>query len=76
MRAIPQHIKRAVRRAHASLGHPTKATLSRMLTLAGANRLAADYAKWWNCPTCLEKSKPMRTSAASTSNRPSSFNSV
>eukprot|EP00971_Amphidinium_carterae_P139136 2757415-Amphidinium_carterae.2 len=37
LRAIPVHLKRAVRRAHAAQGHPTKQVLKIMLTLAGAN---------------------------------------
>eukprot|EP00971_Amphidinium_carterae_P032353 637380-Amphidinium_carterae.1 len=44
---VSRETKRAVRKAHAALGHPTPKVLARMLSLSGANKGAIVYAKHW-----------------------------
>ena len=47
LRTVPKEVRREVRRAHYGLGHPTRATLIRMLKLGGDSAAALAYAKKW-----------------------------
>ena len=45
---------------HQRLGHPSKATLVKMLTLAGAPKEMVELAGRYDCPTCAQVSAPSR----------------
>ena len=49
-----------VAKIHQRLGHPSKATLVRMLTLAGAPKEMIELAGRYDCPICAQASAPLR----------------
>ena len=53
-------VKWKVRMLHQRLGHPTKATLRRMLVLSGASKEVIHEAENYDCPICLETAMPGR----------------
>ena len=58
---------------HNRLGHPTNATLSKMLSLAGATRETIQLAQQFQCPTCQETQAPARYLKASAEMRTTIF---
>ena len=44
-----------------NLGHPSTATLLRLMRHAGANDAVQRYARWWKCPQCSEREAPEAT---------------
>ena len=73
LQQIPKEIRRQVRKAHVGLGHPSKTTFLRMMKLGGASPAALEYAKAWQCPICLECSRPGQPQEASSQPRPFGF---
>eukprot|EP00971_Amphidinium_carterae_P351628 6492198-Amphidinium_carterae.1 len=69
-------VRKAVRRAHAALGHPHRRVLIRMLQLSGASRPAIEYARLWECPACQERAMPQKARPATSTFRPTSFNAA
>ena len=55
---VPKEIRQAARKAHCSLGHPSRGTFLRMMCLGGAPPAAMDYAKSWICPVCAASAAP------------------
>ena len=53
-------VKWKIRALHQRLGHPTKATLRRMLVLSGASKEVIHEAENYDCPICLETAMPGR----------------
>ena len=49
-----------IAKIHQRLGHPTKATLVKMLTLAGASKETLKAAEAHQCPTCETVAPPDR----------------
>lgn len=49
-----------VAQVHQRLGHPTRATLVRMLSLAGAPKHVIETAENYKCPTCEAVTAPGR----------------
>ena len=45
-------MRRAVRKAHRVVGHPSRKVFVNMLRLGQAHKAAIDYAKKWECPVC------------------------
>ncbi len=68
-----REIQRRVRRTHRGLGHPSRATMLKMMRLGGASPAAITYAKYWNCPICKAASQPSAPLNASTRIRPYKF---
>ena len=66
-------VKWKVRALHQRLGHPTKATLRRMLVLSGAPKEVIHEAENYNCPICLETAMPGRYLKQKAEIRPVSF---
>ena len=62
-----------VRALHQRLGHPTKATLRRMLVLSGASKEVIHEAENYDCPVCLETAMPGRYLKQRAEVRPVSF---
>ncbi|MFM7984158.1 MAG: hypothetical protein ACKPKO_33015, partial [Candidatus Fonsibacter sp.] len=73
---IPKQIRRAVRKAHCGLGHPSRGSFLRMMRLGGASPAAMEYARDWVCPVCAACAAPTKPLEASTSTRPFGFNKV
>eukprot|EP00971_Amphidinium_carterae_P050827 1000886-Amphidinium_carterae.1 len=69
-------VRKAVRRAHAALGHPHRRVLIRMLQLSGASRPAVEYARLWECPACQERAMPQKARPATSTFRPTSFHAA
>lgn len=51
-------VKRAVRRAHANPGHPSRTAFVRVLRLSGAPWDAIEHACLWTSPTCMSCKQP------------------
>ena len=66
-------VKWKVRALHQRLGHPTKATLRRMLVLSGAPKEVIHEAENYNCPICLETAMRGRYLKQKAEIRPVSF---
>ena len=62
-----------IQQLHNRLGHPTNATLSKMLSLAGATRETIQLAQQFQCPTCQETQAPARYLKASAEMRTTIF---
>ena len=58
MRVTDPVIRREVRNAHYNLGHPSTATLLRIMRRSGASDAAQRYARWWKCPLCAQRQAP------------------
>ena len=71
---VAPEIRAAVEHAHRSLGHPSRATLVRMLRLAGALPGAIQHAQQWTCDVCQARAKPKQPTAAAPGSRPFGFN--
>ena len=71
---VAPEIRAAVEHAHRSLGHPSRATLVRMLRLAGALPGAIQHAQQWTCDVCQARAKPKQPTAAAPGSRPYGFN--
>ena len=50
--------RKAVRKAHRGLGHPSREVFVKMLRLAGAHQNAIEYARKWVCPVCAASQMP------------------
>jgi len=74
LRKVPKETRREVRRTHNGLGHPSRATLLRMMKLGNATPAAIEYAKIWICPICAASARPHKPLEASTRLRPFGFN--
>ena len=66
-------VKWKVRALHQRLGHPTKATLRRMLVLSGASKEVIHEAENYDCSVCLETAMPGRYLKQRAEVRPVSF---
>ena len=71
---VPPEVRREVRNAHYNLGHPSTATLLRLMRRAGANDAVQRYARWWKCPQCSERQAPGATPSTTAPYRPRTFN--
>ena len=76
LRETDPAIRREVRNAHYNLGHPSTATLLRIMRRAGASDAAQRYARWWKCPLCLQCQAPRQLNTTTAPYRPQSFNSL
>ena len=74
VRDVPPEVRREVRNAHYNLGHPSTATLLRLMRRAGANEAVQRYARWWKCPQCSEREAPGATPTTTAPYRPRTFN--
>ena len=74
VRNVPPEVRREVRNAHYNLGHPSTATLLRLMRRAGANDAVQRYARWWKCPQCSEREAPGATPSTTAPYRPRTFN--
>ena len=66
--------RKAVRRAHRGLGHPSRESFVNMVRLAGAHHNAIAYARKWVCPVCAASQMPKAPHVATTTLRPGGFN--
>lgn len=73
---VPPEVRRAVRRTHLDLGHPSRQTFLDMMKLGGASVAAQSYAKTWQCPTCVASSPPHKHAQLTTTVRPFGFNTL
>ena len=83
---IPQHcrreikskttckMRRAVRKAHRGLGHPSRDVFDNVLRLGQAHKAAIDCAKTWECPVCAASQMPNAPHTATSTLRPFGFN--
>ena len=71
---IAPDTRKAVEQAHRQLGHPSRATLVRMLRLSGASEGAIENAKTWRCDTCATRAPPRHPTASAPGLRPYGFN--
>ena len=55
---IDEETKKAVRKAHRNLGHPSRESFVRMLRLGGTKPDAMRYARLWTCATCAQMKAP------------------
>ena len=67
-------MRRAVRKAHRGLGHPSREVFVKMLRLGQAQKAAIDYAKTWQCPVCAASQMPGAPHPATATLRPCGFN--
>ena len=74
VRNVPTEVRREVRNAHYNLGHPSTATLLRLMRRSGANDAVQRYAKWWKCLQCSEREAPGATPSTTAPYRPCTFN--
>ena len=74
IQSIPDEIRRQVRRAHNNLGHPSRATLLRLLRLAKATQQHVRYAQLWKCEICLRRLPPAAFRPSSAFSKPTRFN--
>ena len=51
-------VRRAVRKVHRGVGHPSKEVFLNMLRLANASGAVIAYAKVWVCPVCAAAQMP------------------
>ena len=76
VRDVPPEIRREVRNAHYNLGHPSTATLLRIMRRAGASDAVQRYARWWKCPQCAQRQAPGALQETAAPYRPRTFNLV
>ena len=76
MRVTDPVIRREVRNAHYNLGHPSTATLLRIMRRSGASDAAQRYARWWKCPLCAQRQAPRALNPTTAPYRPNTFNSM
>ena len=76
MRETDAVVRREVRNAHYNLGHPSTATLLRIMCRSGASDAAQRYAGWWKCPLCAQRQAPRAVNPTTAPYRPSTFNSM
>ena len=74
VKQIPSSIRRAVRKMHRGLGHPSREAFLKMLRLGGASTEAIRYAKIWECPICAASAMPQAPKRAVGLARPFGFN--
>lgn len=66
--------RKAVRKAHRGLGHPSREAFVKMIRLAGAHQNAIAYARKWVCPVCAASQMPKAPHLATATLRPGGFN--
>ena len=66
--------RKAVEFAHRQQGHPTRASLTRMLKLGGASQDALRYASKFHCSVCAARQAPRHPKPSTVSTRPFGFN--
>lgn len=67
-------VRETVAKIHQRLGHPSRATLLRMLKLAGAPKETIEEAKTFQCPVCQSKAPPEKPYLQNPRVRPAGFN--
>ncbi len=71
---VPQQVRRAVRKSHRGLGHPSKQVFLKMLKVGNVSQAALLDARHWKCPTCEASAQPAQYGSTSTRTRPFAFN--
>ena len=71
---VSAETRKAVEFAHRQLGHPTRASLTRMLKLGGASQDALRYASKFHCSVCAARQAPRHPKPSTVSTRPFGFN--
>ena len=65
-----------VRNAHCNLGHPSTATLLRIMRRSSASDAAQRYARWWKCLLRAQRQAPRALNPTTAPYRPNTFNSM
>ena len=76
LKLIPEDVKFEVRRAHHTLGHPSRNTLLRLAKAAGKSEQVLDYIRHWNCPVCQRRARPAAVQTANPRARVQEFNAL
>ena len=76
LRVTDPVIRREVRNTHYNLGHPSTATLLRIMRRSGASDTAQRYARCWKCPLCAQRQAPRALNPTTAPYRPNTFNSM
>ena len=71
---VSAETRKAVEFAHRQLGHPTRASLTRMLKLGGASQDALRYASEFHCSVCAARQAPRHPKPSTVPTRPFGFN--
>ena len=74
MRETDPVVRREVHNARYNLGHPSTATLLRIMRRSGASDAAQRFARWWKCPLCDQTPRAVNPTTAPY--RPNAFNSM
>ena len=75
-RRCPIPVRRMIRNAHNSLGHPSNHALVRLMKTAKCHEDMIAYARHMKCPTCARRQPPARIPRVSMPYRPTRFNAV
>lgn len=65
LRAIPEDVKREVRRAHHAFGRCGRDALVCLTSTARKSKDHMFYARWFRCPICMSRAAPGAVSRAS-----------